>query len=197
MDKRKVLIAIPSFDKGEPATFKAIFDMHKPCECSFEYVKGYGVAKARNDIAKKAVKGGYDYVMMIDNDIVVPVDALERMLEGNADIVIACCPRKNTTTGQSVLFVDGKNFCDDNNINYSKLDELPDRVKLKGGGMGCALIKTKVFQILPFPWFEYVEYKNGTVLSEDLKFCINANMFLIEGDTRVRCGHIGSRIQYE
>lgn len=196
--EKKILIAVPSFDKAQPATFKSIYDMHKPYPCSFEYVKGYGAAKARNDIARIAVRNGYDYVMMIDSDIIVPYNALDLMLEGDADIVLGCYPRKNTITGQSELFLGGQDFTDDNNISYSLLNKMPKRINIKGGGMGCTLIKTSVFKNIQFPWFEYVEYSDGNVLSQDLKFCVNAleSNLIIQADTRVRCGHIGSRPQY-
>lgn len=196
-EKKKVLIAVPSYDKAEPATFKAIYEMNKPCTCDFEYVKGYGAAKARNDIAKKAINGGYEYVMMIDSDVIVPKDALELMLEGTADIVLGCYPRKNTTTGQSELFTFGKDYNNENNISYATLDQSADRIDVKGGGMGCVLIKTEVFNKIPFPWFNYVEYKDGNVLSEDLSFCEKAKGIAIQCDTRVRCGHIGATAVWE
>lgn len=194
--ERKVLIAVPTFDKAEPATFKSIYEMNKPCPCGFDYVKGYGAAKARNDIARRAINEGYEYVMMVDSDVVLPPNALELMLEGNADVVLGCYPRKNTMTGQSEIFSDGKNYGDENNISYAALEQLPDRIDIKGGGMGCALIRTSIFNKMQFPWFTYVEYQTGDVLSEDLSFCEKAKGFSIQADTRVRCGHIGSKTQW-
>lgn len=195
--EKRVLIAVPTFDKAEPECFKAIYDMEKPCLCSFEFVKGYGIAKARNDIARRAVEGGYDYVLMVDSDVVVPHDALALMLEGDADVVFGCYPRKNTSTGQSELFSEGRDFGDENNIPYAQLDLEGNRIEVKGSGMGCTLIKTASFERVGFPWFEYVQYSDGNVLSEDLRFCEKAEGVLkMQADTRVRCGHIGSHAQY-
>lgn len=196
--KPKVLVAVPVADKAEPAVFKAIFDMRKPCFCGFEYVKGYVTDKARNDIARKAMEQGYTHVMMVDSDVVVPNDALTYMLEGDADVVLGCYPRKNTVTGQSELFRDGKDFTDENNIPYSEIEASDRRMPVKGGGMGCALIKCDVFRKLDFPWFDYVMYQDGNVLSEDLRFCekcLHAGIAM-QADARVRCGHIGSCVQY-
>ena len=195
--KPRALVAVPLADKADPEVFKAIYDMGKPCPCSFEYVRGYSVDKARNDIARMALDGGYDYVMMVDSDVVVPHDALALMLEGDADVVLGCYPRKNTVTGQSELFVDGEDFTDENNVGYARLDTLGQRFDVKGGGMGCALIRTSAFRAIGFPWFDYVEYDNGFILSEDLRFCEKAEGKLrIQADTRVRCGHIGSQVRY-
>ena len=132
---------------------------------------------------------------MIDSDVSVPSNALDLMLEGSAEVVLGCYPRKNTNTGQSELFSEGQDFGNENNISYSVLDTVPARIDVKGGGMGCALIRTSVFRQIPFPWFRYVEYENGDVLSEDLDFCTKIGS--IQADTRVRCGHIGSIAQYK
>jgi hypothetical protein len=42
-------------------------------------------------------------------------------------------------------------------------------------------------------------YQSGDVLSEDLSFCCKCAEagIGVEADARVRCGHIGSRVQYE
>lgn len=190
----RVLIAVPLADKPEPASFKSIWDMVKPCACSFDFVKGYVVDRARNEIAQKALDGGYTHILMIDSDMIVPSDALELLLSDNADIVLGCYPRKNTSTGQSELFGDGENFTDENNIPYSDLDRMDAPFPIKGGGLGCALIRTAVFNRVERPWFEYVLYANGHVLSEDLSFCLKSGNVM--ADPRVRCGHIGSRVQY-
>jgi glycosyltransferase involved in cell wall biosynthesis len=78
----KILIAIPTFENIMPETFKSIYDLD-PCgnELSFEFVKGYDCARARNDIVKKALDGGFDYIFMADSDMIIPQDALVRMLE--------------------------------------------------------------------------------------------------------------------
>lgn len=194
--KPRVFIAVPLADKADPSVFKAIWDMDKPCPCSFDYVKGYVTDRARNEIARKAMDGGYTHVLMVDSDVIVPKDALANLLEGGCGVVLGCYPRKNTSTGQSELFSDGRDYTDENNIPYQSL---PDgRLSIKGGGMGCALISVDVFRRIGFPWFDYVMYPNGNVLSEDLSFCSKCGDagIDIEADARVRCGHIGSRVQY-
>lgn len=193
--KPRVLVAVPLADKAEPAVFKALWDMRKPCPCSFDYVRGYVTDRARNEIARRALDGGYTHVMMVDSDVVVPADAMERLLLGG-DVVLGCYPRKNTSTGQSELFADGEDFTDANNVPYASLGD--GRFAVKGGGMGCALISTGVFREVAFPWFDYVMYPSGDVLSEDLSFCVKCAEagIGIEADAGVRCGHIGSQIQY-
>ena len=64
-----VLIAVPTFETIAPECFKAIYHL-KGDGLSFDFVKGYDCAKARNEIVKKALDGGFDYVLMIDSDVV-------------------------------------------------------------------------------------------------------------------------------
>lgn len=197
----RILIAVPTFENILPECFKAIYNLDK-CghDVVFDYVKGYDCAKARNVIAQKAVDGGYDYVMMIDSDTVVPKDALRNMLEGNADLVMGCVPKKSGK-GETVLFASANNLKGKGFHNVIPYKELhgTERIDLKGGGFGCVLIRTSVFTALPYPYFKYVVYENGSALSEDLYFCRQAKDkgFKIEADPRVKCGHVAKRTLYE
>ena len=77
----KILVAVPTFENITAETFKSIYDLDAHGhELSFEYVKGYDCARARNDIGKKTIEGGYDYVLMVDSDIILPKDALKNLL---------------------------------------------------------------------------------------------------------------------
>ena len=82
MDK-KILIAVPTFESIKPECFKSIYGLIRPEGYSlyFDYVAGYDCAKARNQIAKNAMAGDYDYVLMVDSDIQLPSDALVKLLE--------------------------------------------------------------------------------------------------------------------
>ena len=64
--------------------------------------------------------------------------------------------------------------------------------------MGCALIKTNVFNCTKYPWYDWANYKDGGMLSEDLYFCENCrkNSIQIYTDTRVNCGHMLRHVQF-
>lgn len=190
----RILIAIPTFENILPETFKSVYDLDTAGhDTDFEFVKGYDCAKARNMIAK--MSDGYDYVLMVDSDVIVPHDALQNMLSPATDVVFGCCPRKNTTEGKTALYRVGNDY--KHPYYYSELTE--PRIKLLGGGFACVLIDTKVFTKLKYPYFKYVVYENGDCLSEDLYFSSQARKarFNLEADTRVRCGHLARSFQYE
>lgn len=196
----KILIAVPTFENIDVECFKSIYDLDKGGhDVAFESVKGYDCAKARNIIAKRAIDGGYDYVMMLDSDTIIPKDALVNMLDPKTDIVMGCVPRK-LDQSNSVLFASkdnakGKGFR--KSLLFSELDGT-ERINLKGGGFGCVLIDTKVIRTLAYPYFKYIVYEDGSALSEDLYFCRLAKdkRFKIEADPRVKCGHVAKRILY-
>lgn len=198
----KILIAVPTFETIDPNTFKSIYGLTNYGHAvSFDFVRGYDCAKARNEIVKEAIAGNYDFVLMVDSDIVLPSDALVLMANPLVDICLGVYPRKRTMTGQTELFLPGQaDFTDENNISMHEVRACGEpRIEVMGGGMGCAFISVNVLKAMSFPWFTYVTYPNGTVLSEDLDFCCKAREkgFLIFADTRVQCGHVNTLIKFE
>ena len=192
----KILIAVPTFETIQPEVFKAIYNLHSEHELHFDFIRGYDCAVARNEIAKQVQIGGYDYVLMIDSDTVVPADALDLMLDPPVDICLGVCPRKNTKDGKSAIIKFGSPSYHDN-FYYNELPE--GRTLVKGGGFACALVMANVFTKMDAPWFQYVTNEDGSTLSEDYYFCMNARAFGIEiwMDPRVRCGHLARYYQFE
>lgn len=193
----KILIAVPTFETIQPEVFKAIYDL-RPAghDLAFDFVKGYDCAVARNRIGKMAQEGGYDYVLMVDSDTIIPPDALELMLNTPVDICLGVCPRKNTNEKKTAMIKFGDNSYHDSYF-YPELPE--GKTRIRGGGFACALVRSYVFTALDYPYFQYVTNADGSTLSEDFYFCQNAALmgFDVWMDPRVRCGHLARYYQYE
>ena len=211
----KILIAVPTFENIYPDTFKSIYDLDiSGHEVSFEYVRGYDCATARNRIADRAMKTESDYVLMVDNDVVIPKDALQNLLDDPQMVCLGYYAHRDTDNiyrGRTCVCKlsddQGKPY-----FNYPLESEYTGRelkalreqgifkVRIHGGGMGCALIRTDVFQRTPYPWYDWVNYADSHrgMLSEDLYFCelCRKSGILIYTDTRVNCGHMLRHIQY-
>ena len=201
----RVLICVPTYENIMPDTFKAIYDMDKPCETDFEFVRGYDVATARNNCAQLMLDGDYTHLMLIDNDVTPPRDALVNLLADDLDVVSGYYAHRNKSNDPSPL----TNVCKRGELNYSMQysgDELRDElakgnvtVRIHGGGMGCILIKRHVFERIAYPWYDWVNYRdpNRSMLSEDLYFCerCKQNQIRIYVDTSVACGHMFRYIQ--
>ena len=211
----KILIAVPTFESIYPDTFKSIYDLETSGhDVSFEYVRGYDCATARNRIAQMALDKKTDYVLMVDNDVVLPKDALLNLLENPVDVCLGYYAHRdsdNRYRGRSCVC---KLYDENGNKHFNypleseytadELKELKDngqfRVQIHGGGMGCAFIKTDVFNRIKYPWYDWVNYANEHrgMLSEDLYFCegCRKRSIPIYADTRVNCGHILRHVQY-
>lgn len=206
----KILLAVPTFETICTETYKSLWDMDKGGnEVVLECVSGYDCATARNQIAKLAVDRGADYTFMVDSDVVVPRDALIHLLDGEYDVALGYCCQRNNYAGRTTIYRlrrdDGTDYYDyepDSAYTTSELHSMAangiNKVRIHGGGMACALIKTDVFRTLDYPWFYFVNYSNSSVLSEDLYFCelCKSKDIAISVDTRVGCGHRFTHIQW-
>lgn len=211
----KVLIAVPTFESIFPDTYKSIWDLDRGGHTAdFEFVRGYDCATARNRIVQKALDGNYDYVLMVDNDVVLPKDALKNLLDAPVDVCLgyyAHRDRDNIYRGR----VNVCKYLDQNGCrwyNYPleseftateihRLQQNGDKkIRIHGGGMGCALISTRVLKQIEYPWYDWVNYKdsNRGMLSEDLYFCEQCKKadIPIYTDVRVGCGHILRHVQW-
>jgi len=210
----KVLIAIPTFETITPDTFKALWDMDKGEHvCDFAFVRGYDCATARNRIVQTALDGGYDALMMVDNDVTPPRDALVNLashgvgcvcgfyLHRNADNSPGertCVCRLNDENGNAYF-----NYPLESEYTKSELAGMRERgeflVEIHGGGMGCILIGRDTLLRIDYPWFDWVNYRDSHrgMLSEDLYFCEELRKAGIPRhvDTRVACGHLFRRIE--
>jgi len=190
-ETKKILIAIPTNAGIEPDTFRSIYNMSVPegYETHFEFFYGYQIDQIRNLIADWAKK--FDYLFSIDSDIIVPKDALTKMLSYNKDAVSGVYIQRfhDKQTSELYYLKDGRH------LNY-QTNELPQNsvIEVDAFGLGCALIKSEVFKNIDYPHFVYSSaLDHSQTLSEDVYFCMKAkeNRFKLYADTSIICDHIG------
>ena len=211
----KILVAVPTFETIYADTYKSIWDLDKGGhEVLFDSVRGYDVATARNRIAQKAIDLGTDYVLSVDNDVVLPKDALVTLLSDSEDVCLGYYAHRNNDNRYNGRTCICKLKDEEGNEYYhypleseytvKEMAEMAEagetKIVVHGGGMGCSLIRTDVFRRLSYPWYDWVNYgdANRGMLSEDLYFCAlcRASGVQIHADVRVGCGHMFRYIQW-
>ena len=211
----KILVAVPTFETIYPDTYKGIYGLERgEHETLFEFVRGYDVATARNRIAQMALDLDTDYTLMVDNDVVLPKDALTLLMEDAQDICLGYYAHRgedNRYHGSTCICkltdADGNAYYHyPLESEYTALEmkalcsEGKTKIPVHGGGMGCALIKTDVFKRASYPWYDWVNYgdANRGMLSEDLYFCelCRIHGYQIHTDVRVACGHMFRYVQW-
>lgn len=211
----KILVAVPTFENIYPDTFKAIYGLNRgDHDVAFNFVRGYDCATARNRIAQEALDEKADYVLMVDNDVVLPCDALLNLTDNLKEVCLGYYAHRDTdniyrgrTCVCRLFDKDGHKY-----FNYpleseytaddmrSFREDETYKIQIHGGGMGCAFIKTDVFKRLDYPWYDWVNYADDHrgMLSEDLFFCEKCKKagIKIYTDTRVGCGHMLRHVQW-
>lgn len=152
-------------------------------------------SSAENAVAGHLLASDCTHILMLESDMLLPTDALTRLLQLDTDIVSGLYFLRNGD-GQPCLY---KRMVTpagtEKSYAMSPLSVFPtDRpFKLNGcPGLGCVLMKRQVFERVPSPWFDLKEKGYGS----DLYFYTKCRDAGVEVwvDPRVRCGQIDYKI---
>lgn len=188
-EMKKILIAIPCKNDIEADTFKSIYDLIIPegYKADFQYFYGYAVDQVRNLIADWVIKD-YDYLFAVDHDMAFPPDTLARLLDRDVSIIGGLYVQRLDPPMPEAY---------DFSMVRLRVEDCYGVKEVGGIGMGCALIKKKVFKDIPYPQYVYHQaLDHNNTFSEDLDFCRKAREMghSIWLDTTIQCKHIGQRV---
>jgi hypothetical protein len=149
----------------------------------------------------------YQYVMTLEDDNLVPPDALQRLIEsisskyGPFDAVSGIYFTKGDVN-MPMAYGDPDEFRRTGVLDFRPRDIRPALaqgntiMEVNGIAMGCALWRMDLFRQIPPPWFvtvsDVVEGKGPMAYTQDLYFCQRARQagkrFAV--DFRVKVGHL-------
>lgn len=148
------------------------------------------IDNARNVAAKMALESGCDYLFFLDDDVLVPPNALDLLINADKDIIAGLVYLRgypfHTMIFKELESSNGKlslGYYDDLLINDEVLQPCA------AVGFSCALIKCDVLQAMEPPYFV-----TGPHNTEDVYFCMKSRELepkpSIFVHTGVRCGHL-------
>jgi len=143
------------------------------------------VIHSRNILRKYCLDNNYDYFLSLEQDIVPPKDAIERLLKHNKEITSALYfyLGDDKKTLLPMVWV----HYEDEYAKRLMIDEIPadEIIEVVTSGLGCILIKRDVLEKI-----EFRHVKNEEPW-DDLWFCEDAREkgFKVYVDTSIRCKH--------
>jgi len=149
------------------------------------------VDEARNRLVEAMLKEKIaEYILFNDPDTIYKPLDVQYLVDADKDIISGIYVQK----GKEHYPVFGKLV--GNKIAYAKNWQKNRIIEVDGIGFGLVLIKRRVFEKIPPPWF-HREYK-GEIIGEDLYFCRKAKDygFKIYIHSGVELGHLGHKVWY-
>jgi len=144
------------------------------------------IQEMRNTITTRALELNCTHLIFLDADMVYPENTLLKLLSHNVDIVGALC-FKRWPPFHPTIFTGDK-------YEMTLIDPWPENelIEVTATGTGCLMIKTEVFEKMPYPWFEFSETPEGGVVGEDVQFCYKAKEldYKIYVDTGLETEHL-------
>lgn len=190
----KTLIAIPTSRDIEIQCAASIIGMEREGRIGVFCPQSYSIDASRNLIVEHALEIGYDYIMWIDSDMIIPKNTLIQLLSHDKDIVSGVYAYKLLPTAGQGRNAVAKRFKKDakdtyEDISLSEIRESERLMEIDGVGFGCVLTKVDVFKNIKKPWFRYTP-----TMGEDIYFCRKAQKagYKVYLDTSIKCGHVGS-----
>ncbi len=228
ISKKKVLIGCPTYSRYKYCIdeyLKAVQDIehdsydlllvdNSPDDSFFKELKSRGVnivkiahcepareriIRARNVLRDRAIDGGYDHFLSLEQDIIVRPDILKRLLAHGKDIVTAYYGNdmmltvKHKQTGElkkvrvnlPLVYIKGS----EGKIRRANPQDVLKKglVEVGAMGLGCLLISTEVLKKVKF------RYDPEKKAFDDMYFCKDAKeagyKLYIDGDTVVQHLH--------
>ena len=182
-----VEIAIPTTGSIHYETVWKLLKLRENEGVTFQISKNTeGAGANRNLIVKNFLLGDAEYLLMIDDDVVVPNIDIKRLITLDKDVLGLPCP------------IDmGKGLTLDYYWNVFAAPETITKAfgeglkKVFAVGMGCAFIKRAVLEKIKNPFAPIRAENDEVVKAEDYAFCERANNagFEVWVDWESPCGH--------
>jgi len=128
----KIAVCLPTRGLIFAQTIEAILKEIKGITNKIIIVSGLPIPDSHNTCVEKALKTSCDYILFVEEDVVIPEGGLRRMMEMARE--------------DRVLVIDYP-------LEGSKTSYVEKNGEVLWSSMGCMMVPRKVFEEMPRPWF--------------------------------------------
>lgn len=196
----KILVAVPCMDMVHTSFMRSFLNIMHPggAEVSSALIQGTLIYEARNVIAKNAVSEGFDRVLWLDSDMIIPPDALIKLsehLDNGKEMVSGLYFGRKAPHNPIILDRADWEVLPDGNVKIdstSYVDYQKDSVfEIAGCGFGCVMTSTDLLREMVDLYG--VPFTPLMGMGEDVAFCwrVRKAGHRIFCDSGIKCGHIG------
>jgi hypothetical protein len=210
--KKRVLIAISTAETVAYEVMQSIYELIIPedVETTLKIIHAYNIADGRNDLVNHMLANNFDYIFFVDNDVILPKNALVDLYNMQWYITTGTYPRKEPQTITDAVEYTTLYNHNENNLKVYCPTFMPVSCLEKGKitpvdccGLGCTLIRRDLFSKIEIPYFFFAHEGNPGKNNCD-EYCIGEDMYFCRKVLRagiqiwahgsVLCGHIGKYI---
>lgn len=177
MDGEHLLIAMPTRGVPHPRAFNAMMSAANRCTtANVMFPDGAPRDHNRNCIVQYFLdQHRHDWLLMIDDDSVVPPDVIELLFSVGKKVVAAPQPLYFAPEALVVNLARDHGPAGDDYVwpSYHNYDFSQPPYPLLACGFGCVLMHRDVLEPLERPWFQehYGDYYGRGGITEDVWFC--------------------------
>jgi hypothetical protein len=200
VNERRVLLGVASAGSPSAPFIEALAKLRLPASVAAlerSVAVGNYIPAQRELIMNDAVDGGFDYLFFVDDDIVLPEDALERLIEtaeGDPAAAVVGGLYYSRDSARPVA-VAAWNSADTSTAHIPAFSATSTGI-VDGVGFGCALLRIATAAQLQAPYFPahvYIERaaRRARQCDEDFLYCerVRRAGAVVRLDARVRCAH--------
>ena len=192
----KTLIAVPCMDQVPALFAQSLASLNRVDECAVAFEIGSLVYTSRNNLAKKAIEYGADFIFWLDSDMVFNPDLLEllhkELKEKDLNFLSGLYYRRvepYTPVAFETLTME------EDGCKWTEFEETPtETFEVAGVGFGCVLMKTEMFIDIFVKFGAFFDPLKG--VGEDLSFCWRAREcgYKLYCNPTIPLGHVGNNI---
>jgi hypothetical protein len=188
----RIMVATPHRFQSEVNKNVTNFDllqMPAAVDSHIEQPWGFSVPDARNFCVEKAFELGADYIFFVDDDTIIPRNALVQLYRLNSDLCGGMYYRKYLPS-ESVPMLEAPDTTPYAFTTNDPFGEVIHNCLVLPSG--CTLIKTSMLKKMEKPWYKTFTVNNRPAVTEDTYICQKARDLGVDIllDTGIQCLHV-------